>query len=445
MTKRLLTNGRLVNEGKIFDADVLVEDDRITRIESVLSGSVADEIIDLKGKYLLPGLIDDQVHLREPGLTHKASIASESKAAALGGVTSFMDMPNTSPPTTTRAALAEKKLLAAGNSFANYAFYMGATNDNIEEIKQLVPGEACGVKVFMGSSTGKMLVDDPRALEQIFGQARCLVATHCEDTPIIKEAEDRYRRRYGENVPMSAHPQIRSEEACYKSSSLAVDLAKQHQTQLHVLHLSTARELELFPAGPLEGKSITAEACVHHLWFDESHYADLGTRIKCNPAIKRPEDRLGLINGVKSDRIDIIATDHAPHTLAEKSLPYFEAPAGLPLVQHSLLMLLEQHRSGHFSLELIVEKAAHNPALRYRVQDRGFLREGYFADMVVVDFEGETSVTGDQLLYMCGWSPLEGTRFGSRVTLTFVNGSVVSRDGQIEGAPNGKALTFLTE
>ncbi|SVA21349.1 uncharacterized protein METZ01_LOCUS74203 [marine metagenome] len=445
MTKRLLTNGRLVNEGKIFDADVLVEGDRITRVESVLPGSVADEIIDLKGKYLLPGLIDDQVHLREPGLTHKASIASESKAAALGGVTSFMDMPNTSPPTTTCAALAEKKLLAAGNSFANYAFYMGATNDNIEEIKQLVPGEACGVKVFMGSSTGKMLVDDPRTLEQIFSQARCLVATHCEDTPTIKEAEDRYRRQYGENVPMSAHPKIRSEEACYKSSSLAVDLAKRYQTQLHVLHLSTARELELFPAGPLEGKSITAEVCVHYLWFDESHYADLGTRIKCNPAIKRPEDRLGLINGVKSDRIDIIATDHAPHTLAEKSLPYFEAPAGLPLVQHSLLMLLEQHRLGHFSLELIVEKAAHNPALRYHVQDRGFLREGYFADMVAVDLEGETSVTKDQLLYMCGWSPLEGTRFESRIALTFVNGSVVSRDGQIEGAPNGKALTFSTE
>lgn len=445
MTKRLLTNGRLVNEGKIFDADVLVEGDRITRVESVLSGSVADEIIDLKGKYLLPGLIDDQVHLREPGLTHKASIASESRAAALGGVTSFMDMPNTSPPTTTRAALAEKKLIAVGSSFANYAFYMGATNDNIEEIKQLVPGEACGVKVFMGSSTGKMLVDDPRTLEQIFDQARCLVATHCEDTPMIKEAEDRYRRRYGEHVPMSAHPKIRSEEACYKSSSLAVDLAKRYQTQLHVLHLSTARELELFPPGPLEGKSITAEACVHHLWFDESHYADLGTRIKCNPAIKRPEDRLGLINGVKNDRIDIIATDHAPHTLAEKSLPYFEAPAGLPLVQHSLLMLLEQHRLGHFSLELIVEKAAHNPALRYRVQDRGFLREGYFADMVAVDLEGETSVTEDQLLYMCGWSPLEGTRFGSRIVLTFVNGSVVSRDGQVEGAPNGQALTFSTE
>ena len=445
MKTRLLINGRLVNEGKIFDADLLIEGDRIAKVESGLAASIADEVIDLNGKYLLPGLIDDQVHLREPGLTHKASIASESKAAISGGVTSFMDMPNTNPPTTTRRALAEKKALAAGRSFANYAFYLGATNNNIEEIRRLTPGEACGVKVFMGSSTGDMLVDDPRKLEQIFSEASCLVATHCEDTPMIRAAEDEYRQRYGENVPMSAHPYIRSEEACYRSSSLAVDLAKRHQTQLHVLHLSTARELELFTQGPIEGKSITAEVCVHYLWFDESQYEKLGTRIKCNPAIKKPEDRTGLIKGVKRDQIDIIATDHAPHTLSEKSLTYFDAPAGLPLVQHSLLMLLEYHRLGHFSLELIVEKAAHNPARRYRIEDRGFLREGCFADMVAVDLEGATSVTSDQLLYMCGWSPLEGITFGSSITLTLVNGHVVYRAGHVQGAPQGRALSFSSE
>lgn len=442
MTRRLLINARLVNEGEIREGDVLIEGERIARIESGLDTGLASEVIDLQGRYLLPGLIDDQVHFREPGSTHKASIESESLAAICGGVTSFMDMPNTSPPTTGRAALDKKKTLAAGKSYANYAFYLGATNDNLEEIRRLKAGDACGIKVFMGASTGNMLVDDPQVLEQVFAQANCVVATHCEDSPMIWEAEARYRQRYGDDVPMSAHPRIRSAEACYRSSSLAVELARRHDTQLHVLHLSTARELELFEPGPVSGKSITAEVCVHHLWFDESRYADLGARIKCNPAIKTRADREGLLQGLTQDRIDIIATDHAPHTLEEKSRTYFQAPAGLPLVQHSLLMLLEHYLEGRLGLELIVEKAAHNPARRFGIQERGFLREGYFADLVAVDLDRGTRVTPDQLRYKCGWSPLEGVRFNASIHTTLLNGDVVYESGRVRGKPNGQALTF---
>ena len=441
MSALAIVNASLVNEGRIVATDVLVRGDRIERVGP---GPVpADaEVVDLAGKHLLPGLIDDQVHCREPGLTHKATLASESLAAVCGGVTSFLDMPNTSPPATDRAALAAKKRIAAETCHANYGFYLGATHTNIEEIRRTSPEDACGIKVFMGASTGNMLVDDPATLEAIFRDARLPVATHCEDTPMILEAERRARAKYGEAVPMSEHATIRSAEACYKSSSLAVGLARRHGTRLHVLHLSTGRELELFQAGPIGAKRITAEVCVHYLWFDESRYADLGTRIKCNPAIKTATDRAALRRAVVGDVIDVIATDHAPHTLEEKARGYFDAPSGLPLVQHSLLMLLEQHRDGLYSLEKIVEKAAHNPAQLFGIEGRGFVREGYFADLVAVDLQGTTRVNPAEVRYKCGWSPFEGTEFHSRVLLTVVNGVSVYADGRPTGARAARALQF---
>ena len=441
--KRLLLNARLVNEGEIRETDVLIDGERIGRIQPGLSASAADEVIDLHGRYLLPGLIDDQVHFREPGLTHKGSLATESRAAIRGGVTSVMEMPNTAPPTTDRQALADKRARARGRCFANYAFYLGATNDNVEEIRRVTRKDACGIKVFMGASTGNMLVDDPDTLERIFADAPLPVVTHCEDTPTILANEARYRARYGDDVPMAAHPRIRSAEACYRSSSLAVELARRHGTRLHVLHLSTARELELFQAGPMVEKRITAEVCVHHLWFDESRYADLGSRIKCNPAIKTAADREGLLKGVRDDLIDVIATDHAPHTLDEKSRPYFQAPAGLPLVQHSLPMLMELSLAGKISLTSIPEKAAHNPARLFGVADRGFVREGYFADLVVVDVNKPEVVTASRLDYKCGWSPLEGERFSSTIHMTILNGNVVFRDGRPAEQPHGRALRFV--
>jgi dihydroorotase len=436
-----IVNATLVNEGRTVATDVLVRDDRIERVGrgAVPAGA---QVVDLAGKHLLPGLIDGQVHCREPGLTHKATIASESLAAVCGGVTSFLEMPNTTPPTTDRAALAAKKAIAAATCHTNYAFYLGATNTNLDEIRRVGLGDACGIKVFMGASTGNMLVDDPATLESIFREARLPVATHCEDTPMIREAERLAREKYGDAVPMSEHPKIRSAEACYKSSSLAVGLARRHGTRLHVLHLTTARELSLFDAGPIAGKQITAEVCVHHLWYDDSSYAELGALIKCNPAIKTAADRDALRRAVVADVIDVIATDHAPHTLAEKERGYFEAPSGLPLVQHSLLMLLEQHREGLFSLEKIVEKAAHSPAMRFGIEKRGFVREGYFADLVAVDLDGSTLVDAAEIRYKCGWSPLEGTRFHSRVLLTVVNGVPVYRDGQPTGARAARALEF---
>ena len=438
----LLVNARLVNEGEVREVDVLVDGDRISAIQPQVTAEAGWEVIDLDGRYLLPGLIDDQVHFREPGLTHKGSLATESRAAIRGGVTSVMEMPNTAPPTTDRRALADKHRRARGRCFSNYAFYLGAANDNLEEIRRITRADACGIKVFMGASTGNMLVDDPAALEGIFAHAPLPVVTHCEDTPTILANESHFRARYGEDVPVSAHALIRSAEACYQSSSLAVDLARRHGTRLHVLHLSTARELELFQPGPLAGKRITAEACVHHLWFDESRYADLGSRIKCNPAFKSREDREGLLAGVRDGRIDVIATDHAPHTLEEKSRPYFEAPAGLPLVQHSLQMLMESHLAGTISLTGIAEKTAHNPAMLFGVVDRGFVREGYFADLVAVDVNEAEVVTPESLQYKCGWSPLEGVRFNSSVHLTMLNGKVVFRDGRLAVQPLGRRLEF---
>lgn len=444
MSELLLANARVVNEGRIAETDVLVRGERIERVGTgpVPTGA---EVIDLGGRYLLPGLIDDQVHCREPGLTHKATLASESLAAVCGGVTSFLDMPNTSPPTVDRAALAEKQRIAAATCHTNWGFYIGATNTNLEELKRAGPADACGIKVFMGASTGNMLVDDPHILEAIFAGANLPVVTHCEDSPMIWEAEKRFRERYGENVPMSAHPEIRSAEACYKSSSLAVSLAKRHGTRLHVLHLSTARELALFEAGPMASKKITAEVCVHHLWFDDSDYADLGSRIKCNPAIKTRADREALRAGVCDGRIDVIATDHAPHTLEEKARSYFQAPSGLPLVQHSLLMLLDQHRAGIFDLETIVEKAAHNPASLFGIVDRGFIREGYFADLVAVDLAGSTLVTPDQVRYKCAWSPLEGARLRASVLTTIVNGRVVYQAGEPTAVRAAQPLRFRGE
>jgi len=445
VSKILLVNATLVNEGRIFESDILLDGDRIASIDTGLSAGSADEVIDVQGCHVLPGLIDDQVHLREPGLTHKATISSESRAAICGGVTSFMEMPNTSPPTTDRAALVDKYARAAGRSFANFAFYLGATNDNLEELQRVTSADACGIKIFMGASTGNMLVDDHDVLEKIFANAALLVATHCEDSPTIRANEERFRQRFGEDVPISAHPEIRSAEACYKSSSFAVELAKRHATRLHVLHLTTARELELFDPGPVETKHITAEVCVHHLWFDESRYADQGARIKCNPAIKTAEDRDGLIRGVQQDLIDVIATDHAPHTRQEKEQTYFKAPAGLPLIQHSLQMLLQQYHGGVFTLEEIVTKVAHNPARLFRVVDRGFLREGYYADLVVVDLSRPYDVTPETLQYKCGWSPLEGVTFSSSIVVTVVNGAVVFKDGVILDEPRGRALEFLAE
>ena len=442
MSKTLLVNGTLVNDGRVYAADVLIEGDRIAKIEPGLPASNAENVIDVSGCHVLPGLIDDQVHFREPGLTHKADIASESLAAVCGGVTSYMEMPNTSPPTTTVESLAEKRNRAQGRSHANFAFYLGATNDNIEEIKRVALGDACGIKVFMGASTGNMLVDDPATLERIFAEAALPVATHCEDSPTIWKNEADFKERYGDDVPMECHPQIRSAEACYKSSSLAVELAKRFGTRLHVLHLTTERELALFEPGPIEDKHITAEVCVHHLWFDESSYGSLGARIKCNPAIKRREDREALLAAVRDDRLDVIATDPAPHTLEEKQHTYFAAPAGLPLVQHSLQMLLEFYRRGHLTLEQIVRKAAHNPAQLFGVKDRGFLREGCYADIAVVNLEQPQRVTSENVRYKCGWSPLEGEELGASLVMTLVNGTVVVRDGEVLAQPAGRPLEF---
>jgi dihydroorotase len=440
----LIKNAKVVNEGQITEADVLVRGGRVDKIAAGIDGNHAEQVLDANGCYLLPGFIDDQVHFREPGLTHKGDIATESAAAVAGGITSFMDMPNVKPATTNRRALAHKYASAAGRARANYAFYFGATNDNIEEIRRLDAGEACGIKVFMGASTGNMLVDDPEALAQIFADAPILIATHCEDSPMIRANEQAYREKYGEDIPIEAHPDIRSEESCYKSSSFAVELARQHEARLHVLHLTTARELELFDAGPVTGKSVTAEVCVHHLFFDESRYADLGARIKCNPAIKTAADREGLLAGLINDQIDVIATDHAPHTLEEKGGSYFQSPAGLPLVQHAMLTLLEHFHDGRLPLELIVKKTSHSVAELFGIKDRGYIREGYWADLVLVDPRQSTLVSPDNVLAKCGWSPFEGYEFRSTIAVTLVNGVVAYQGGALTNAILGQRMECHT-
>jgi dihydroorotase len=442
VNRLLITNARLVNEGAIRDMDVLISGDRIEKIASGILAPTGATIIDAGGKYLLPGMIDDQVHFREPGLTHKGDLATESAAAAAGGITSFMDMPNVNPLTTTRAALADKYGMASGRCTGNYGFYFGATNNNIEEIKALSVGESCGIKAFLGASTGDMLVDDPEAIDQIFQHAPVIVVTHCEDSPTIWANEDKARAEYGEDVPFSEHPKIRSAEACYLSSSMATSLAKKHDALLQVLHLTTAKEMELFDTAPRLQKRITAEVCVHHLWFEESRYDELGARIKCNPAIKCAEDRDALIKALNDGRIDIIATDHAPHTADEKKGTYFQAPAGLPLVQHALLTLFDLVRDGKISLELLVDKACHAAADIFGVVERGYVREGWFADLVIVDGNAPHRVTADNVLYKCGWSPYEGHEFSASVDTTIVNGEIVYRDGTLTGAVAGRKLEF---
>ncbi|MGA8260185.1 MAG: dihydroorotase [Arenicellales bacterium] len=442
MPTRLIRNARIVNEGTIREADLLISNGRIEKIAGAIEAGPDCETLDAQGKYILPGMIDDQVHFRQPGGTHKGDIASESAAAVAGGVTSFMDMPNVNPPTLDVDRLEEKYRMAAGVARANYGFYLGASNANIHDIEALAPNQACGVKVFMGSSTGNLLVDDPEALNAIFARAPVPVVTHCEDTPTILANERHYRNVYGENVPMAMHPHIRSADACYMSSSLAVDLAHQHRTRLHVLHLTTAREMTLFSDAPLGQKRITAEVCVHHLFFDDSDYASKGTLIKCNPAIKTDVDRQALLRAVAENRIDVIATDHAPHTWEEKQQPYFNAPAGMPLVQHALLSLLQQYHLGRLSLQTIVQKTSHAPAIIFGVLERGFIREGYWADLVVVDLQAPYTVTKNNILYKCGWSPFEGYKFNSSVVATFVNGELAYLHGRVSPQVYGQRLQF---
>ncbi len=442
MPTLLITNATIINENQRFEADIFIQNGRIEQIGADLAHQQADQHIDASGKVLIPGMIDDQVHFREPGLTHKGDIGTESRAAVAGGITSYMEMPNVNPLTINRAALEDKYQLAAQKSLANHAFYLGASNDNIEEIKQLDPKAACGVKVFMGASTGNMLVDNPESLEQIFAHSPILIATHCEDSPTISRNEEAASAKFGDDVPVTEHPIIRSEEACYMSSSLAVDLARRHNSRLHVLHLTTAKELSHFTAGDLKDKRITAEACVHHLFFNADDYPEKGNQIKCNPAIKFANDQSALQQAVIDNVIDVIATDHAPHTWEEKQQPYIQAPAGLPLVQHALLSLLEHYHAGKFSLELIVQKTSHAPAELFNVVDRGFIREGYWADLVLLDINKAITVASDNILYKCGWSPFNGYAFKSSIDTTIINGQLAYQNGQILTAENGMRLAF---
>jgi len=442
VTKRyLIQNATIVNEGQQMQGDVYIKDGLIAQIGRDLVVD-ADETVDATGLHLMPGMIDDQVHFRDPGLTHKGSIATESKAAVAGGTTSFMEMPNVKPTTTTIENLEAKYAHAGKVSWANFSFYLGATNDNIEEVKQLDPNLNCGVKIFMGASTGNMLVDREAALEEIFTHSPTLITTHCEDTPMIQAEEAQYREKYGDDVPMSAHPEIRSREACFKSSSFAVELAKKTGAKLHILHLTTAEEMALFESGPVEGKQITAEACVHHLWFTEDDYEAKGTLIKCNPAIKKQSDRDAIRQAVNEGRIDIIATDHAPHTWDEKQNKYFTAPAGLPQVQKSLVALLDMVHEGVFTLEMLVQKMAHNVAIRYQLNDRGYIREGYVADLVLVDLNKPHVDERSEVLYKCQWSPWEGHTFKSSVVSTFVNGYPIYHYGEFSEFVAGERLTF---
>lgn len=443
--KTLIKNARLINEGKIFNGALLIEDEFISKIyddKTLPEENSGMTVIDAGGKYLIPGAIDDQVHFREPGLTHKGEIYTESRAAVAGGVTSYMEMPNTNPQTITQQALEEKYQRASEVSAANYSFYMGATNNNLEEVLKTDGTKVCGIKIFMGSSTGNMLVDNETVLSEIFKNTKLLVATHCEDEPTIVRNIELFREKYGEFVPISAHPKIRSAEACYKSSSKAVELAAKYGTRLHVLHISTADEMTLFEAGPVIDKHITAEVCVHHLWFDEHDYITHGNRIKWNPSIKSAEDKAALWEALRSDKIDVVATDHAPHTLQEKEHSYFKAPSGGPLVQHSLVAMLEMSKKGMISVERVVEKMCHAPADLYRVKKRGYLREGYYADLVLVDPSHQWVVSSENILYKCGWSPFEGMSFSHQVATTFVNGTVVYDRGEIVSEKTGRRLMF---
>jgi dihydroorotase len=441
-SKLLICNAQLINEGEIRDADVLISGDRIEKVAGEISPSDGVKVIDAGGKYLMPGMVDDQVHFREPGLTAKGDLATESAAAAAGGITSFMDMPNVNPLTTTKEMLAEKYQMAVGRCTANYGFYFGATNTNIDEIRRLEVGDACGIKAFMGASTGDMLVDDPDALDKIFQHAPIMVVTHCEHSPTIWENEAHAKEKYGDDVPMTEHPKIRSANACLTSSSFAMELARRHDALLHILHLTTAIEMELFSPAPRSEKRITGEVCVHHLFFDESRYEELGTRIKCNPAIKTKNDREALIAALNDGRLDVIATDHAPHTLDEKNNSYFKAPAGLPLVQHAVQTLFDLVKRKEISLELLVDRACHAPADLFGVTERGYVREGYFADLVLVDADKPCRVEQSDVLYKCQWSPFEGHEFSATIDTTIINGTIAYQDGKLSGKVPGQRLEF---
>jgi len=438
----LIRDARIVNDGKIVEGDVLVRGDRIEAVGGDLGARPADEVIDARGKVLLPGMIDDHVHFREPGLTHKGDLAHESRAAVAGGVTSFLEMPNTVPPTTSHAALVEKMALAAASSAANYAFYLGATANNVDAIRRAHTTPACGVKLFMGASTGDMLVDDRAAVARIFAASRLPVAVHCEDTSMIERNAAAVRAARGEDPPCSVHAEIRSAEACLASTSLAVGLARELGTRLHVLHVSTADELALFERGPLEGKRITAEACVHHLWFDAGDYEALGARIKCNPSIKGAAHRDALRAALSTGQLDVIGTDHAPHLLEEKSRGYFAAPSGVPYIQHALAALLDLHLDGVLSLELIAERACHAPARLFGIRDRGYVREGCYADLVLADLARPRLVRREDLLSKCRWSPFEGTILKASVDAVIVNGRVAYRDGSLADGIRGLPLEF---
>jgi dihydroorotase len=443
MKTTLITNANIVNEGKVFQADVLIRGQYIDVIGMDLSSRPYDVVIDAKGKFLLPGVIDDQVHFREPGLTHKGNIHSESRAAVAGGVTSYMEMPNTNPPVFTQELLAEKYSIASQSSLANYSFYMGASNDNLDEVMKTDIKNVCGLKIFMGSSTGNLLVDDPKTLEGFFSRFPSLIAAHCEDELTIRNNSADFKQRYGEDVPIECHPQIRSEEACFKSSSFAIGLAKKNGTRFHVLHISTAKETSLFDNTiPLAEKKITSEACIHHMWFNDSDYKKLGTLIKWNPAIKTAKDQGAVFAAMLDDRIDVIATDHAPHTRDEKNNTYFKAPSGGPLIQHSLVAMLEFYHRGAIKLEKIVEKMSHNPAILFQISKRGFIREGYFADLVLVDLKKPWTISQENILAKCGWSPFEGTTMTSQVTHTFVSGHLAYAEGQLKEGTIGQRLVF---
>lgn len=440
--KTLITNARIVNRGKITEGDILIENGRIAKVASSISSPEA-KVIDAKGQLAIPGIIDDQVHFREPGLTHKGEIYTEAKAAVAGGVTSYMEMPNVKPATLTQELLEAKYQRASQCSLANYSFYMGASNDNVEEVLKTDPSTVCGVKIFMGSSTGNMLVDDRTTLDNLFSKVPMLIATHCEDEATIRANIAKAKQTYGEDVPIEMHPIIRSVEGCYKSSSLAVELAKKHNTRLHVLHISTKDELALFSNDlPLEEKRITAELCVHHLFFNSNDYAKKGVKIKWNPAVKGPEHQAALLPALLNNQLDIIATDHAPHLPSEKANSYFSCPSGGPLVQHALNVMLDIYHRGQISLEKIIEKMCHAPAQCFRLKDRGYLEEGQWADIALVDENESWTIAPDNILYKCGWSPFEGHTFKGKVKSTFVSGHLAYHEGQFDESQYGQRLSF---
>ena len=446
MTKSILIkNATIVNENSTFKGDVLIENEMIKKVApSILVTDVeALEIIEAQGSYLIPGFIDDQVHFREPGLTHKANISTESRAAIAGGITTFIEMPNTVPQATTQALLEDKFKIAAKDSYANYSFMFGGTNDNLEELLKTDPKKVAGIKLFLGSSTGNMLVDNEAVLEKIFSSTKMIISVHCEDEATIRKNTATFIEKYGEDIPIRCHPMIRSEEACYLSSSKAIELAKKTGARLHIFHVSTAKETELFRNDiPLEEKQITAEVCIHHLWFSDEDYEEKGTHIKWNPAVKSRKDRQGLWDALLDDRIDVLATDHAPHTLEEKTNTYLKAPSGGPLVQHAIVAVLEKVKEGVISIEKAVEKMSHNPAKLFQIEKRGFIKEGFYADLVLINPNQPQTVSKDNILYKCGWSPFEGTRFSSSVTHTFVNGHLMYNNGVFNDNMKGKRITF---